>query len=152
MVDSRHAGLTLVAASLATLTACATTHGALTSSANLDLIAHDANVLAADTRADSAEYGSTDYSRDGRHLAERARELRRTVESGGGDEQEGTDAFDRLARSYETLRDDAETSGNPNAFGELRPVTRDYLALEWEAQSAFGQPRDAQSRAWRSGS
>ena len=140
----KHGGLLLATASLATLAACATTHGALTSSANR--MAHDADVLALNTRADSAEYGTRDYSRDGRSVAAQADALRRSVQDRPVDARNVTDALDRLARSYDTLREDANRSGNPNALAELNPVTRDYLGIESEAELSLALQQYAQSR------
>lgn len=135
MVGLRHGGLLLIGASLATLTACATVNGTAASSG---LIAHDADVLALNTGIDSVEYGSADYSRDGRRLAERAHELAQTVESPGANDQDVSDAFERLTRSYDTLRSDADRSGNPNAIAELYPVTQDYLGIESDVDSTLG--------------
>ena len=146
MIAPRHAGLLVIAASLATLAGCATTHGAAASSASLDLMAHDADVLAINARADSLEYGSTDYSRDGRHLAEQAQALRETLRAPRADEQDVTNELEGLASSYDLLREDANASANPNALAELRPVTRDYLSIEWDAQSALGHDRSTDAR------
>lgn len=145
MIGPKHGSLLFLAATVATLAACATPRGALTSSA--DVIAHDADVLAGDARADSFEYGTADYSGDGRSLAGQAQALARTAKNRGADRQDVANAFDRLARSYDALREDADRSGNPNAIAELNPITQDLIGLEWD----LGEPLALNRYAERDG-
>ncbi len=112
------------------LAGCATTrHGGLDHSA--DRLDRNAQAFAQD--AEEAPRGYTDsagYTEDARDFANRAHEFRRTVEDSGADKTDVRASFDELSRSYHSLRDDVERSGDENARRDMQPVTQAYLDVE----------------------
>lgn len=118
------ASLTAVA-----LVGCATTHGGLYTSA--DRLDRNAQAFAADSEEAPRGYAEdTRYTEDARDFADRAHEFRRTVEDHGADNRDVKASFDDLSRSYHSLRDDVERSGDRQASRDLQPVTQAYLDVE----------------------
>lgn len=117
------------------LAGCATTrHGGLDSSAGrLD---RNAQAFAQDSEEAPRGYSeNTSYTEDARDFADRAHEFRRTVEDRDQSEGDVSDrdvraSFDELSRSYHSLRDEVERSGDPDARRDMQPVTQAYLDVE----------------------
>lgn len=129
MVAARSISLTLIGVMLAALAGCATTHGRLTRSA--DRLERNASAFASDARyASDTVAANSEVSRDARDLADQADEFRHTVNDSRADDRDVQNAFDRLSRSYHTLRDDVDHSGSPQAMADMRPVTQAYLDVE----------------------
>ena len=128
---ARNVASTTVGFLLVALASCVTTHGNLTSSA--DRLEHNANALAQDLRDEppSGDYPSG-YTRDARELAEQAHDFRRTVEDTDARDGDVKSAFERLSRSYHSLRDDVDRADSHAAKVDLRPVTEAYLDVERE--------------------
>jgi outer membrane murein-binding lipoprotein Lpp len=145
MLAARPFAVMLMSAMLTALAGCATTHGRLSSSA--DRLEHDSDAMASDARNASSDYAASDYTRDARELADRADAFRRTVNDSRADDRDIDDAFDRLSRSYHTLREDVDRSDSPEARADLRPVTQDYLDLEGQMQGHPAHDRYAEAPA-----
>jgi hypothetical protein len=112
------------------LVGCATTrHGGLDhSAARLD---RNAQALAQDAQDAPRGYAeNTSYAEDANDFADRAHEFRRIVEDPSADKQDVRASFDELSRSYHTLRDDVQRSGDEDARSDLHPVTQAYLDVE----------------------
>lgn len=113
------------------LAGCATTpHGGLDHSA--DRLDRNAQAFAQDSEEAPRGYSEnrTGYTEDARDFADRAHEFRRTVEDSGADKLDLKASFDELSRSYHTLRDDVERSGDEDARHDMQPVTQAYLDVE----------------------
>jgi hypothetical protein len=122
---------------LLTLSACATTHSSLATSA--DRLERDAAELARDTRDSSA-------ATDARQLAEQAHDFRRTLEDRRADDRDIQIAFEELSRDYHALRDEVEQSDSREDEIDLRPVTEAYLDIEREMNGGTRYARDRDDR------
>ena len=119
-----------------TLAGCATTrHGGLDSSA--DRLDRNAQAFAQDSAAAPRGYSenTTGYTQGARDFADRAHEFRRTVEDRDEGDRDVSDrdvraAFDELSRSYHSLRDEVERSGDTDSRRAMQPVTQAYLDVE----------------------
>jgi len=131
MVTARTAGFLTASLMAIAIAGCATTtaHGGLRMSAGrLD---RSAQAFAQDAQEAPRGYDqSTTYTGDARDFADRAHEFRRTVEERGADSSDARASFQDLSRSYNSLRDEVQHSGDRNARRDLRPVTRAYLDVE----------------------
>jgi hypothetical protein len=129
-MTARTAGCLTASLMAVALAGCATTrHGGLDRSA--DRLDQNAQVLAQDAQEAPRGYGeNTSYTEDARDFADRAHQFHRTVAEEGANSRDAKASFDDLSRSYHTLRDDVEHSGDRNAQRDMRPVTRAYLDVE----------------------
>ena len=132
---SGNAGWLAASLMMMALAGCATTrHGGLDSSA--DRLDRNAQAFAQDSEEAPRGYSeNTSYAEDARDFADRAREFRRTVADRDESGREVSDrdvraSFDELSRSYHSLRDDVEHSGDRNARRDMQPVTQAYLDVE----------------------
>lgn len=118
------------------LAGCATTrHGGLDRSA--DRLDQNAHAFAQDAEEAPHRYSEhAGYTEDARDFADRAHEFHRTIEDESGDDRDVKASFDKLSRSYHSLRDDVEHSGDDEARHNLQPVTQAYLDVEDEMGGA----------------
>lgn len=130
MVTAGRAGWLMTSLMTVALAGCATTrHGGLDHSA--DRLDRNAQALAQDAEEAPRGYSeNTSYTEDARDFADRAHEFRRTVEDSSADKRDVRASFDGLSRSYHSLRDDVERSGNEDARHDMVPVTQAYLDVE----------------------
>lgn len=144
MVIASRAGWLTASLMAVALAGCATTrHGGLDSSA--DRLDRSAQAFVQDS--EEAPHGYSEnrgYTEDARDFADRAHEFRRTVEESSGDKHDVRASFDELSRSYHSLRDDVERSGNEDARHDMRSVTQAYLDVEDDLGGA-GQSRYSES-------
>lgn len=129
MITGRTGGWLTASLMAVALAGCATTHGGLNSSA--DRLDRNAQAFAQDAQEAPRGYDeNSSYTREAQDFADRAHEFRRTVEERGTDRRDLGASFDDLSRSYHSLRDDVERSGNRQARRDLQPVTQAYLDVE----------------------
>jgi hypothetical protein len=139
MLAARTLTLAIAAASILTVSACATTRSPLTGS-TLEL-QRSADILADDTanmpQVAGDEY-SPNYVRDAHALAASASDLRHAVEEGAGD----TDiklAFNRVSRNFHAVRDEVHHSDNDQAHADLRRVVEAYRDVEHDLGGYTGE-------------
>ena len=131
MMNPGRAGWLMASLMAVALGGCATTrHGGLDHSA----ARLDQNAQAFEQDAEAAPRGYSEnrsgYTEDARDFADRAHEFRRTVDDSSADKRDVRASFDALSRSYHSLRDDVERSGDEDARHDMQPVTQAYLDVE----------------------
>jgi hypothetical protein len=128
------------------LSGCATTrHGGLDNSA--DRLDRNAQEFAQDSAEAPRGYSenTSGYTEDARDFADRAHEFRRTVEDQDSGDRDVSDrdvraSFDELSRSYHSLRDEVERSGDSVARRDMQPLTQAYLDVEDNMGGAGAPP------------
>lgn len=139
MRDVRIMAITLASTVMLALFGCATGRSSLSNSAErLDQSA------ASYARTVSGESASDDslsrYNRDVLALSDDAHALRRASEDRRASDADVRAAFDRVARSYHSVRDDVDRSDSRTAREDLAPVTQSYLDVERDMGSQSGRP------------
>ena len=130
MMTVSRAGWLMASLTAVALAGCATTrHGGLDSSA--DRLDRSAQAFVQDS--EEAPHGYSEnrgYTEDAREFADRAHEFNRTVQDHSADDRDVKASFDELSRSYHSLRDDVERSGDEGVRRDMHSVTQAYLDVE----------------------
>ena len=120
--------------SVALLAGCTTTQTRTVNAA--ERLERSAEAFAAATcHEPSAGCSTNRYLPAARAFADQARRFEQTLQSAG--DQEVVLAFERLWRSYHSLRDEVDRSRDRQARAELRPVTRTFIDVQRYVKNGY---------------